>query len=175
MKNTPTIRVVSFLTGGFLVFMGLLAFAAIPFLRIAVADAEWSRMANTGTPSHPEKFTWSEWRPNDGSVTLMPSEVNEKILLNLPSGASDLVTEYRVGTAKVFLWDYKVCQGRFGHEDSAKILGANRPGLGVEVHAIAYLLYGLAIALGAVLVIWPFRAAFGAIDKTENELTPAPQ
>jgi len=155
--------------------MEFLALAAIPFLRFAVVDAEWSRIATTGTPSHPEKFTWSEWQPNDGSVNLMSSEVNFEILRNLPSGASQSVTEYRVGTAKGIFWDYKVCQGRYGHDDSAKILGAHRPDLGVEVHAITYVLFGLTIALGAVLVYWPFRAAFKAIDKMENEFTPAPQ
>jgi hypothetical protein len=105
-------------TGCVLLFFGLLG--------QGIDDGEWRNISETGMPSGPERFSWSAWRPNDGSVYPFSYFQREPRPETLP--------EFRVGHAKGFLFDFIFYQGRFPHEGTVREFPAIGPDSGARYH-----------------------------------------
>ena len=114
------------------------------FLRLfgqGINDCEWRNISKTGLPSLPEQFSWSAWRPNDGSVYPCSPFQTEQIPATLP--------EFRVGLGKGFLFDFIFYQGRYSRDGAMREFPAIGPGWGARYHCLWAC---LSLALGVSLL-----------------------
>lgn len=103
-----------------------------------INDGEWHTISQTGQPSRPELFTWSAWRPNNGSVYPFHSFQALQQPASLP--------EFRMGRGKGFFFDFVFYQGRFVRDGVSHEFPAVGPGWGAAYHWVWAL---LAFAAGA--------------------------
>ena len=119
---------------------GLLFLA--PALKIGINDAEWGRIAETGVASAPEKFSWSDWQPNDGSVTRFQSFRSAEEF--------GPITKYRIGHAHGFLFDFTAYEGQCALSNNILTVPAIGPHWGASYHRQWML---VAFVVGAILII----------------------
>lgn len=102
-----------FIVLGFVLLVGAL-------LKTGANDAEWRSISRTGLPSKATDFSWTEWRPNDGSVKPFPDGNRSQ---TVPS-------EFRIGHARGILFNFTVYEGRV---DSDRIIPALGPVWGASI------------------------------------------
>jgi hypothetical protein len=113
----------------------LLAFAGAAGLFLAFAvtqganDGEWGHISRTGLPSSPEKFTWSEWQKNDGSIEPFDG------FKPLDQPAS--LTEFRIGTAHNLYIEFTAYQGRFDQNGNWQTFPAIGPNWGARFRPLS--------------------------------------
>jgi hypothetical protein len=124
-----------------------------------INDGEWRNISETGLPSRPDQFSWSAWRPNDGSVYPFSSFQ--------PEQRPDALPEFRVGHATGFLFDFIFYQGRFQRDGVTQEFPAIGPGWGASYHWIWSCLAfvsGACCVLGARFTMRPSSSSTSASD-----------
>lgn len=126
MATSPRMLRIVFLSSGTALFVAGCLLLLFSFVGQGINDAEWGTISQTGLPSHPGLFTWSAWRPNDGSVQPFPTFQT----LQHP----DAFPEFRVGRGKSLWFDFVFYQGRFTRDGVTQEFPAIGPGSGAVYH-----------------------------------------
>jgi hypothetical protein len=116
-------------------------------LWIGINEGEWGIISRTGAPSMPHKLTWTEWQPNDGTVTPFRGY--------RPEVEKPEIAEFRRGHDDGFLFDFTAYEGRAAGADANKSFPAIGPNWGADynsVWAISALALGIALLFGARFV-----------------------
>jgi hypothetical protein len=92
-------RTISIVFGTFLLIISALLWLA-SFLTIGANDGEWGHISRTGSISHPELFTWTDWKKNDGTID------------SFPTGKRCDATEFRIGHAHNLFFSFTAYEGR---------------------------------------------------------------
>ena len=127
--------------GAVFLFTGcLLAMASA--LTTGINDSEWGHLSKTGGISTPEKLIWSEWRPNDGSVTIFRQYH--------PQEEFGPVTNFRVSHTHGILFDFTAYEAQCLQSNHVVTVPAHGPNWGASYRREWMF---MAFGIGAILIV----------------------
>lgn len=94
-------------------------------LKLGASDVELAYIRHEGRPANIERFSWSEWRPNNGDARPVPTERSNRLPETLP--------EYRVGIARGWIFTFTTAEVRYPNGGVMYKVPAIGPGWGASI------------------------------------------
>jgi hypothetical protein len=107
--------------------LGLLLLAG-PIVYLGINDGEWGRISRTGFFSAHEELQWTDWQPNDGSVTPFTGFQ--------PEVEKPEIAQFRRGDVHGFLFNFTVYEGRGANSGNNAIFPALGPHWGASYNSV---------------------------------------